>query len=50
MIAAQHFPAEAELMELIRSRVDEGRATGIALGVLEADGTRRVVAYGDLCA
>jgi CubicO group peptidase (beta-lactamase class C family) len=27
--------------------VDEGRATGIVVGVLEADGTRRIQAYGD---
>jgi len=45
--AAQHFPDDAALREIIRTRVDEGRATGIVLGVLEADGTRRIVAYGD---
>lgn len=44
---AQHFPSDAELTELIRTRVEEGRATGIVLGVLEADGSTRVVSYGD---
>ena len=47
MATAQHFPSDAELTDLIRTRVEEGRATGIVLGVLEADGSRRVVSYGD---
>jgi serine-type D-Ala-D-Ala carboxypeptidase/endopeptidase len=46
-VAAQHFPADSELLELIRTRVEEGRATGIVVGVIEADGTRRIQAYGD---
>ena len=46
-LAAQHFPADSEIQELIRTRVDEGRATGIVVGVLEADGTRRILAYGE---
>ncbi len=37
--AAQHFPSEEDLTALIRSRVEEDRAVGIVLGVLEADGT-----------
>ena len=45
-VGAQHFPADSELQELIRTRVEEGRATGIVVGVLEADGTRRIQAYG----
>lgn len=46
-LAAQHFPTDAELLEIIRTRVDEGRSTGIVVGVIEADGTRRIQAYGD---
>jgi len=46
-LRAQHFPPDAELLDLIRTRVEEGRATGIVVGVLEADGTRRVQAFGD---
>ncbi|MDH3733271.1 MAG: serine hydrolase [Gemmatimonadota bacterium] len=46
-VEAQHFPDEAGLVEIIEARVDEGRATGIVVGVVEADGTRRVVAYGE---
>ncbi len=44
---AQHFPADAQLLNIIKTRVEENRATGIVLGVLEADGQRRVVAFGD---
>jgi CubicO group peptidase (beta-lactamase class C family) len=44
---AQAFPTDTELLTLIRGRVEEGRATGIVLGVREADGTHRIVAYGD---
>ena len=46
-LAAQHFPTDSELLEIIRTRVDEGRATGIVVGVIEADGTRRIQAYGE---
>jgi CubicO group peptidase (beta-lactamase class C family) len=46
-VVGQHFPDVERLEEIIRARVEEGRATGIVLGLLEADGTRRVVAYGD---
>ncbi len=34
-------------MAMIQSRVDEDRAVGIVLGVIEADGTTRIVSYGD---
>lgn len=44
--AAAHFPADHELRALLQSRVDEGRAVGITLGLLEADGTTRVVFAG----
>ena len=43
---AQHFPDSERLQKLIRDRVDSGMATGIVVGVLEADGTRRTAAYG----
>ena len=45
--AAQHFPSDQDLTALIRSRVDEDRAVGIVLGVMEADGSTRIVAYGN---
>ncbi len=46
-VGAQHFPSDDDLTALIRSRVEEDRAVGIVLGVLEADGSRRIVWYGD---
>ena len=46
-VAAQHFPTESELLALITERVDAGRSVGIAVGVVEANGTRTVVDYGD---
>jgi len=46
-LSCQHFPDDDRLTEIIKTRVDEGRATGIVVGVLEADGTRRIVAYGE---
>lgn len=41
------FPDDAALLALIKARVDEGRAVGIVLGVIDADGATRVVSYGD---
>lgn len=46
-VQAQHFPDDAHLLDIIQTRVEEGRATGIVVGVLEADGTRRIVVFGD---
>jgi serine-type D-Ala-D-Ala carboxypeptidase/endopeptidase len=44
---ASAFPSDSDLLNLIRSRVEDGRAAGIVLGVMEADGTTRVVSAGD---
>ncbi len=41
------FPSEEELFALIKERVDGKRATGIVLGIREADGSHTIVAYGD---
>lgn len=43
---AQHFPSDAELTELLRSRVQEGRGVGFVVGVRESDGSTRVVSFG----
>ncbi len=43
----RHFPDDGALLPLIKGRVEEGRATGIVLGVLDANGTRRILAYVD---
>ncbi len=41
------FPDDAALTHILKSRVEDGRATGLVLGVMEADGSTRIVAYGD---
>jgi len=43
----RHFPAERELAALLESRVRERRAVGIAIGVLEADGSATTAFAGD---
>jgi CubicO group peptidase (beta-lactamase class C family) len=44
--AAQHFPSNDELRIMLRYLVEDGEAAGIVLGVLEADGSTRIVSYG----
>ncbi len=46
-LAARDFPDDATLEAMIRTRVEAGGATGIVVGVLEANGDRRFAAYGD---
>src|SRR4029450_8176523 len=46
MPSSCHFPAAQALQSLLEARVDEQRAGGIAVGVVEADGTSRIAAYG----
>jgi D-alanyl-D-alanine-carboxypeptidase/D-alanyl-D-alanine-endopeptidase len=41
------FPPDAELLELIKAQVDDGNTVGMVLGVMEADGSSRIVSYGD---
>jgi CubicO group peptidase (beta-lactamase class C family) len=43
---AQSFPADAEIQAMIDARVESGGAVGIALGVVEADGTTRTFFAG----
>ena len=45
--SAQHFPSDAAIKEIIRTRVAEDRAVGMVIGVLEADGSTRVVTFGE---
>ena len=47
LATAQHFPSSEDIANLIRSRVEEGRVVGIVVGVMEADGTTFIAAYGD---
>ena len=41
------FPPDSTILAIIRQRVEERRSVGIVVGLLEADGTRRVIAHGD---
>ena len=41
------FPSDSAIASLIRQRVDERRSKGIVIGLLEPNGTRRIVAHGD---
>jgi serine-type D-Ala-D-Ala carboxypeptidase/endopeptidase len=45
--AQSAFPNDADLIAMLKSRVEDGRAAGLVLGVMEADGSTRVVTYGD---
>ncbi len=42
------FPGDADLALMLRYLVEDGEAPGIVLGVLEADGSTRVVSYGSV--
>lgn len=43
---AQHFPADEDLRLILRYLVEDGETPGIVLGVLEADGSTRILSYG----
>lgn len=42
----RHFPADSDLEFMLRYIVEDGETPGIVLGVLEADGSTRIVSYG----
>ena len=44
--AAQHFPSNEDLEVMLRYLVEDGETPGIVLGILEADGSTRIVSYG----
>ncbi|MGI9625765.1 MAG: serine hydrolase domain-containing protein, partial [Longimicrobiales bacterium] len=44
--ASQQFPPDDEVQTLVQTRVDNGGAKGIALGLLEADGSTRTFSAG----
>ncbi len=44
---ATSFPSDSAILAVVRQRVAEKRSAGIVVGVLEADGRTRVVAFGD---
>lgn len=45
--AASFFPSDAAVRDFIRTYVDNGQARGIVVGLLEPDGTRRIISYGE---
>ena len=45
--APREFLSDAEILSIIKQRVDDKRSAGIVVGILEPDGRTRVVAYGD---
>lgn len=45
--AQSALPSDAEILAMIKQRVDEKRSAGIVVGVIDPDGRRRIVSYGD---
>jgi len=41
------LPSDAATLAIIKQRVDEKRSTGIVVGLVDANGTTRIVAHGD---
>src|SRR5262252_6419117 len=44
---AMALASDAEILGIIKQRVDEKRSAGIVVGVIDANGKSRIVAYGD---
>ena len=45
--ATAQFPSDSAVLAIIKQRVDFGRSSGIVVGLLDADGRTRVVAYNE---
>jgi CubicO group peptidase (beta-lactamase class C family) len=45
--SAQHLPPDEDIGLMLRYLVEDGKAEGIVVGLLEADGSTRVVSYGN---
>src|SRR5687768_15042206 len=43
---AQHFPPDDDVRAMLRYLVEDGETPGIVLGLLEADGTTRILSWG----
>lgn len=41
------FPSDSAVLAILKERVDQGRSTGLVVGLLEPDGERRILAWGD---
>lgn len=44
--AAQHFPPDEDVRAMLRYLVEDGETPGIVVGMLEADGSTRIVSWG----
>lgn len=44
---ASAFPPDSAVLAILKERVEQGRSTGLVVGMLEPDGRRRIVAWGD---
>ena len=45
--AARTFPADSVVLRILMERVADRRSAGIVVGMLEPDGSRRIVSFGD---
>jgi CubicO group peptidase (beta-lactamase class C family) len=45
-VGAQQFPPDEDLKVMLRYLVEDGEAPGIVLGILEADGSTRIISHG----
>lgn len=45
--AGSAFPTDSAVLSIIKRRVQEKRSAGIVIGLLEADGRARIIAWGD---
>jgi D-alanyl-D-alanine-carboxypeptidase/D-alanyl-D-alanine-endopeptidase len=44
--ALRAAPVDADILAVLKSRIDAGRGVGIVVGVIDGQGHRRIVAYG----
>jgi D-alanyl-D-alanine-carboxypeptidase/D-alanyl-D-alanine-endopeptidase len=47
VVAQAPFPSNSLVQGMLQDLVGSGRAAGIVVGLLESDGTRRVISFGD---
>lgn len=45
-VVSQSFPDTAQIRSILEERIEDGRGVGFVVGLLDPDGTRRVVAAG----
>jgi serine-type D-Ala-D-Ala carboxypeptidase/endopeptidase len=46
-VAESSLPSDAEILGIIKQRVEDKRSAGIVVGVVDASGKKRIVSYGD---